>query len=37
MFSPLFYLEQMKTLKNFSKKLFTSKLKKKKKRKEDET
>ena len=29
-FSPLFYLEQMKTLKNFSKKLFTSKLKKKK-------
>ena len=30
MFSPLFYLEQMKTLKNFSKKLFTSKLKKKK-------
>ena len=33
MFSPLFYLEQMKTLKNFSKKLFTSKLKKKKKEK----
>ena len=34
MFSPLFCFEQEKTLKNFSKKLYTSKIKKKKKKKQ---
>ena len=36
MFSPLFCFEQVKTLKNFSKKLFTNKTKKNKRRARDE-
>ena len=36
MFSPLFCFEQEKTLENFSKKLYTIKVKKKKRRRRDE-